>query len=80
QAIRATGARCDHTLVLFYYDIFEGSTEKLKEAGLTLHYLATWRDVLAEARAGGHFDKPTLDAVGEFLADPIGWSKAAGGA
>ncbi|MFV0475200.1 MAG: orotate phosphoribosyltransferase, partial [Pikeienuella sp.] len=40
QAIRATGARCDHTLVLFYYDIFEGSTEKLKEAGLTLHYLA----------------------------------------
>lgn len=77
EAIRTAGARCDHTLVLFYYDIFEGSTEKLKEAGLDIHYLATWRDVLSEARQGRHFDKTTLDAVGEFLADPIGWSEAA---
>ncbi|MEL7466731.1 MAG: orotate phosphoribosyltransferase [Pseudomonadota bacterium] len=80
EAIRTAGARCDHTAVLFYYDIFEGSTEALKDAGLTLHYLATWRDVLAEARAGGHFDKKTLDGVGEFLADPLGWSAAHGGA
>ncbi len=79
EAIRNTGARCDHTLVLFYYDIFEGSTQTLADAGLTLHYLATWRDVLAEARAGAHFDKKTLDAVGEFLADPVGWSDANGG-
>ena len=79
EAIRTAGARCDHTLVLFYYDIFEGSTETLAKAGLTLHYLATWRDVLAEARAGGHFDKKTLDSVGEFLADPLGWSAAHGG-
>ncbi|QIE55283.1 orotate phosphoribosyltransferase [Pikeienuella piscinae] len=80
EAIRETGARCDHTLVLFYYDIFEGSTARLADAGLTLHHLATWRDVLSAARAGGHFDKATLDAVGEFLADPLGWSAAAGGA
>lgn len=79
EAIRKTGARCDHTLVLFYYDIFEGSTQALADAGLTLHYLATWRDVLAEARAAAHFDKKTLDAVGEFLADPVGWSAANGG-
>ncbi|MEM8755549.1 MAG: orotate phosphoribosyltransferase [Pseudomonadota bacterium] len=79
EAIRTAGAECAHTLVLFYYDIFEGSTEGLAKAGLTLHHLATWRDVLAEARAGAHFDKPTLDAVGEFLADPIGWSEAQGG-
>lgn len=77
NAIRNTGARCDHTLVLFYYDIFQGSTERLAEAGLTLHHLATWRDILTEARAGKHFDKTTLDAVGEFLADPIGWSAEA---
>lgn len=77
EAIRKAGARCDHTVVLFYYDIFKGSTERMAEAGLTLHYLATWRDVLAEARAGGHFDSKTLDAVGAFLADPIAWSDAA---
>ena len=79
EAIRTAGARCDHTLVIFFYDIFEGSTEALAEAGLTLHHLATWRDVLAEARLGGHFDKNTLEAVGEFLADPLGWSAAQGG-
>ena len=80
EAIRKTGARCDHTLVLFFYDIFAGSRESLAEAGLTLHHLATWRDVLAEARAQRHFDEKTLDAVGEFLADPHGWSAAHGGA
>ena len=80
EAIRNTGAHCAHTLVLFYYDIFEGSTEMLKENGLTLHYLATWRDVLAEARTGGHFDKKTLESVGEFLADPLAWSAERGGA
>ena len=80
EAIRTAGARCAHTLVIFYYDIFDGSTEAMAEAGLTLHHLATWRDVLAEARAGGDFDKNTLEAVGEFLADPRGWSAARGGA
>lgn len=79
EAIRTAGARCEHTLVLFFYDIFEGSRERLAGAGLTLHSLATWRDVLAEARAGGHFDKKTLESVGEFLADPHGWSAAHGG-
>lgn len=79
EAIRTAGAECAHTLVLFYYDIFEGSTERLADNGLQIHYLATWRDVLAEARAGGHFDKKTLDAVGEFLADPLAWSAANGG-
>lgn len=77
EAIRTAGARCDHTLVLFYYDIFQGSSERLAEAGLTLHYLATWRDVLTEAREAKHFDTETLDAVGEFLADPVAWSEAA---
>ncbi len=79
EAVRNAGARCEHTLVLFFYDIFEGSRERLSNAGLTLHSLATWRDVLAEARAGGHFDKKTLESVGEFLADPHAWSTAHGG-
>ena len=79
EAIRTAGAECAHTLVLFYYDIFEGSTRRLADNGLQVHYRATGRDVLTEARAGGHFDKKTLDAVGEFLADPLAWSAANGG-
>ncbi|WP_349357400.1 orotate phosphoribosyltransferase [Stappia sp.] len=79
KALRAAGARVDHTIVLFFYDIFPETHDAMAREGLTLHYLATWRDVLAEARAGAHFPQATLDAVEAFLADPLGWSGAHGG-
>jgi len=79
EAIRKAGAKCDHTIVLFYYDIFKDAPEKLREHGLELHYLATWWDVLAEARLQAHFDNATLDAVEAFLNDPLKWSAAHGG-
>ncbi len=74
EAIRATGARCEHTAVIFFYDIFPEARERLAEAGVHLTHLATWWDVLAEARAGGDFDAATLDAVEAFLRDPRGWA------
>ncbi|MEM9780301.1 MAG: orotate phosphoribosyltransferase, partial [Pseudomonadota bacterium] len=79
EAIRKTGATCAHTSVLFYYDIFKGGVEGLAENGLKLHYLATWWDVLAAARASGHFDAQTIDAVEEFLNAPLTWSASHGG-
>ncbi len=79
QALRTAGATCDHTLVVFFYDVFKGSVENLKDNGVDLHYLATWQDVLAAAKAGSHFDAKTLDQVEAFLADPLGWSEARGG-
>jgi orotate phosphoribosyltransferase len=80
EALRAAGAKVAHTFVIFYYGVFAEATATLARQGLTLHHLATWRDVLAEARAGAHFDAPTLDAVGAFLAAPLDWSAAHGGA
>lgn len=79
QALRDAGAQVDHTLVVFYYDVFDHAQANLDNAGLTLHYLATWQDVLAEARRGGHFDNNTLGEVQRFLEDPIAWSDARGG-
>ncbi|SOH92772.1 orotate phosphoribosyltransferase [Monaibacterium marinum] len=79
EAIRKAGAKCDHTVVVFYYDIFKDAPEKLREHGLELHWLATWWDVLAEARVQGHFDTKTLDAVEAFLNNPLEWSAANGG-
>lgn len=79
EAIRKAGASCDHTLVVFFYDVFEGSVENLASHGVGLHYLATWRDVLTASRAGGHFDPETLDQVEAFLGDPLGWSADRGG-
>ncbi|MGM0585537.1 MAG: orotate phosphoribosyltransferase [Pseudomonadota bacterium] len=83
EALRRAKAEVTDTLVIFYYDVFPEARAKLGEAGLTLHQLATWRDVLAAAREGDHpgrrFDTQTLDAVGAFLADPYGWSAEHGG-
>ena len=79
EAIREAGANVEHTLVVFYYDIFKQTPENLDKAGLQLHYLATWWDVLAESRKQGHFSDATHAQVEAFLNDPLAWSEANGG-
>ncbi|MEM1162940.1 MAG: orotate phosphoribosyltransferase [Pseudomonadota bacterium] len=79
EAIREAGGECAHTVVVFYYDIFPQVHERLGEHGIALHHLATWRDVLAEARAGAYFDPATMDQVEAFLDAPLDWSAANGG-
>lgn len=79
EALRTAGAEVSHTLVVFYYDIFPTTRPKLQENGLTLHNLATWWDVLAAAKAGGHFDEKTLEQVEIFLTQPLKWSAENGG-
>ena len=79
NAIREAGGECSHTLVVFFYDAFKGTRERLAGHGLTLHALATWEDVLPHARASGLFEGAVLDEVEKFLADPLAWSGAHGG-
>ena len=79
EAIRDAGGECAHTVVVFFYDVFDGVHEGLAQHGLTLHYLATWRDVLAEARAGAYFDPAVMDQVEAFLDAPLDWSAKNGG-
>ncbi len=79
EALRHAGAVVSDTIVVFYYDIFPQTREKLAEHDLRLHYLATWHDVLKVARAQGHFDKNTLNEVEAFLAAPLDWSSRNGG-
>ncbi|MBE9636436.1 orotate phosphoribosyltransferase [Yangia mangrovi] len=73
DAIRETGATCAHTAVIFYYGIFPETTKTLGDHGVELHYLCTWHDVLAEAKARGGFEPATLAAVEAFLEDPRKW-------
>tara|TARA_R110000850_G_scaffold15539_11_gene48585 strand:- start:2015 stop:2692 length:678 start_codon:yes stop_codon:yes gene_type:complete len=75
DAIRETGATCAHTGVIFSYGIFPEITKTLGDHGVTLHALATWWDVLAEARAQGSFDAETLAGVENFLNDPRRWQE-----
>ncbi len=73
DAIREVGAQCAHTAVIFRYGIFPAAEARLTEAGVQLHGLCTWADVLAEARASARFDEATLADVAAFLADPRRW-------
>lgn len=78
DAIRATGATCAHAAVIFSYGIFPETEKRLSDHGVALHHLCTWAEVLAEARAGRHFDAATLAGVAAFLDDPRGWQAARG--
>ena len=79
DAIREAGAEVTDTFSVFYYDIFKDAPATLKKHGMDLHYLTTWHEVLAVARAEKLFDEATLEAVKEFLNAPYEWSAKHGG-
>ncbi len=79
DAVRAAGGVVDHAIALFYYDIFPEARADMAARGLTLHNIATWRDVLGVAREQRLFDEKTLAEVGAFLSAPLAWSAAHGG-
>jgi len=76
DAIRATGATCGHTAVLFYYGIFPETVRRLTDHGIALHALCTWWDVLRVARDTEAFDTDTLREVESFLTAPRAWQDA----
>lgn len=79
RALRAMQARVDHVLVMFFYDVFSEARTIFKELHIELHYLATWRDVLAAARASSYFAPPAVEQVERFLENPARWSLEHGG-
>ncbi|MEM8811433.1 MAG: orotate phosphoribosyltransferase [Pseudomonadota bacterium] len=79
DAIRTAGAEVTDTFAVFYYGIFPETPAKLEAAGMRLHYLATWRNVLEVSRKTGRFDTATLEQVEAFLNAPLDWSKRNGG-
>ncbi|SDW95613.1 orotate phosphoribosyltransferase [Litoreibacter albidus] len=78
EAIRETGATCAHTAVIFFYDIFPDTRERLGQHGISLHSLCTWWDVLAVAKEQETFDAETLAEVEKFLRNPAEWQAANG--
>jgi len=79
KAIRDADGKCAHCFVIFWYDIYPEGAKILSDLGVTLHYLTTWWDVLAVAKASNKFDPTMLGEVEKFMNDPAGWSKAHGG-
>jgi orotate phosphoribosyltransferase len=77
---RKAGALVAHNFVIFHYGILPAGIARLAEAGVKLHALATWWDVVAVAEAEGHLDGATIAKVRAYLADPGGWQAARGAA
>jgi orotate phosphoribosyltransferase len=79
RALRQAGAVVEHVFVNFYYDIYPESKKVLSDLDVRLHYLATWWDVLAVVKKGGHLEPAQISEVEKFLHEPAKWSAAHGG-
>jgi orotate phosphoribosyltransferase len=79
KAIRDADGKCDHCFVIFFYDIYKEGEKILGDLGVKLHWLTTWRDLLAVAKKMDKFEPKMLAEVEKFIDDPAGWSKAHGG-
>ena len=78
RGIRAAGGTVTDVLTIFYHAAFPGADARLRDAGLTLHALATWRDILADD-GPQRLNADDLHTVSSFLADPVAWSTRHGG-
>src|SRR3546814_16271109 len=79
DAIRAAGGVVEHGVALFSYDIFPEAQARFAKGEVQLHHIATWRDVLATARAGKLFGDKNLSEVEAFLDAPLAGSGGNGG-
>ncbi|MBO9122536.1 MULTISPECIES: orotate phosphoribosyltransferase [unclassified Rhizobium] len=79
DAVRDAGGIVDHGIALFYYGIFDEGALRFADGKVKLHYIATWRDVLAVAKEQQLFDQNTLNEVESFLDAPLAWSGRNGG-
>ena len=76
NSIRKAGAIVEETIVLFYYNIFDDVTDKLKKSGINLNYLACWWDILNYCKEDKSIiDNSTIFQIEQFLISPKEWSK-----
>lgn len=76
NTLRQAGALVTDAFSIFYYGIYPHSRDMLKDAGLRLHFLTTWWQVLEAAKEKNAFSKEALGELESFLADPDNWSAA----
>ena len=79
KALREVGAIVEHVSVNFYYDIFPESKKTLADLNVRLHHLATWWDVLALVKKGGHLASAQIGELERFLHAPTQCSAAHSG-
>lgn len=78
RGLRAAGGDVAHVLTIFHHGAFSGADDRLSDAGLTLHAMAGWADLL-RSDAYDRFPIQDRAEVERFLADPVAWSTQHGG-
>src|ERR1700722_18142381 len=76
RGLRSAGATVEHALTVFFNDDFQGAVERLNQAGVALHPLATWSSLLHGDSGLAADDRAVVE---NFLKDPIAWSARHGG-
>jgi orotate phosphoribosyltransferase len=79
NALRDAGAIVNHAFVVFFYGVFPGAFETLRQMDITLHSLCTWWDVLDACKDRPYFSEAAMSDVRKFLENPVAWSAAHGG-
>lgn len=79
DALRKAGAEVTDTFVIFFYDIFPDTRKNLSDAGINLHSLTTWWDVLKVCKENNQMDSQSIAEIESFLNSPVEWSTAHGG-
>lgn len=77
EALRAEGAVVTDCLVIISYGFAE-AREAFAKAGVTLHALTTFEEVLEVAVARKVMDESAAGEVRDWLGDPHGWAKRRG--
>lgn len=72
--IKAAGGDLTDCFCITTYGFAE-STQAMKDAGITLHSLTTFADILTEAKAMGKITAEVETVVNEWLQDPHNWGK-----
>lgn len=74
EVLRKAGATVTDAFSIFYYGIYPDSRDMLKNAGIKLHFLTTWWQVLEVAKEQKFFTKESLGELENFLVAPDSWS------
>jgi orotate phosphoribosyltransferase len=75
EKIRSHGIRCDLSLVIFKYNIFQNADLAMKDNNIQVHYLTDWEEVYNQIRTVNSYDPKISLEIRKFLDDPISWSK-----
>ncbi|MFC6645257.1 orotate phosphoribosyltransferase [Granulicella cerasi] len=76
EMLRAEGAECSDCFAIISYGFAEAE-EKFREAGVKLHALTNFAEVLEEAKAAHRVNAEDAAAVTEWLQNPRAWSARA---